>query len=222
MLFGGYEPDRYDGELAILPLLPGGFPLDSPDTISDWRVNVTSFSLRLPNETIALTNESFHMDGILDSGCPYLDVPNDKLFKLIGSQYEKSLQWTPCEMKDLNASLDIGFGETTISVPFHNLIGPGYDLAEDKPVRMTNGTEGCSFRLSGTGLDYEEDWSELMLGGPFLQSAYVVHHADQLLVGLAQSRAGSSRSSAKKGGTIVPLRAGDTSWQRGTQVQARS
>jgi hypothetical protein len=154
LILGGYEPEGYEDELAILPLIASQSSRQLESAFYQWQVNVTSFSLRLPDRTIPLLNNTPWITAVLDTGTPWIDVPNAKMLEYLDSEYDKQLDWVPCDMRQLDASLEIGFDGKLISVPFHNIIGPAYNTDTDNPVVMRNDTEGCSLRtlsISETG-----------------------------------------------------------------------
>ncbi|KAK5135572.1 hypothetical protein LTR08_005052 [Meristemomyces frigidus] len=182
ILFGGYDTNRYIGNLTILEI--------QPDPLSGiyWAFLVpwTSLTLTTSSGPTLLTSDTFNAPALLDSGTSFTLLPSDVYNELaiyLGAYPNETVQQilVPCDIGE--GSLDFGFGGSSapiVSVPFAELAPLAFDLKTGDPVFLEDGTQACSFGIG-------EAEGVIALGDSFLRSAYVVYDLDSKLIGLAQS-----------------------------------
>ncbi|KAF3933222.1 Candidapepsin-1 [Dactylellina cionopaga] len=191
ILFGGYDTDKFEGELALLDIQP-----DERGEFSSFIVAWTGFSITTENDgEVALTDSRFAEPAYLDSGTTLTVLPAQLAYQLIqaaGAVYEQSsdIYLVDCETASANATLNYQFGGTngpTIKVPFSELVLPIRDANGDFVEQ--NGIQYCLF-----GIKPGDSGDILLFGDTFLRSAYVVYDLDGQAIGLAQARTGSTGS----------------------------
>ncbi|KAK6543702.1 hypothetical protein TWF694_000437 [Orbilia ellipsospora] len=185
ILFGGYDTEKFEGDLSLLSIQP-----DETGTISSFIVAWTSFSITTENDgTVPLTTKDFAQPAYFDSGTTLTVLPSQLAYQLIqaaGAVYEESsdIYLVTCDTASANATLNYQFGGSNgpiINVPFSELVLPIKDSNGD-PVTV-DGTEYCLF-----GIKPGEVNDILLFGDTFLRSAYVVYDLDGATIGLAQSK----------------------------------
>lgn len=199
LLFGGYDTDKYTGNLTILEIQP-----DLDTGIKD-EFNVAWTSLTFTNSTgsVKLSSDSFKVPALLDSGTSFTYIPNgmyDRLAGHFGAYTNETNQQilVPCDVGE--GSLDFGFGGSStpiVSVPFSELAPLAYGSEMGHPIYLPEGSQACMF-----GLGPSDGEDEITLGDTFLRSAYVVYELDAKLIAMAQSNLNSTSSN------VVEIQAG--------------
>ncbi|KAK4540110.1 hypothetical protein LTR36_009775 [Oleoguttula mirabilis] len=190
ILFGGYDTDKYTGNLTVLKILDA-------DRLKVWW---SSLTLTDSNGSITLLSDSFPYPASLDIGSSASHVPSgvwSKLCERFGVRNQNigtdaypndAACVVPCDLG--YGSLDFGFGGsngTIVSVPFSELAPPGFNARTGEPLYYPNGTRMCLFGLTpGTDGD--------VFGDTLLRSAYVVYDLDNEKIAIAQSNVSSTSS----------------------------
>jgi hypothetical protein len=191
VLFGGYDTDKYSGQLAVLEIDPDA----QTGTISSMTVAWTSFSLTDSTGTTPLTTGEFPLPAVLDSGTSITVIPSD-LFSQLAYYFEAVNDPTygtlvDCAIGTVSGSLNYGFGGSDgpiISVSFSELAIPLYD-EQGNPLTFEDGSDACFF-----GLQAATQGEPIILGDTFLRSAYVVYDLDKQQIGIAPTVFGTTSS----------------------------
>lgn len=192
VLFGGYDTDKYNGDLTILDIQPDA----QSGSITSMTVAWTSLTVTDSNGTaVAISGSDFPLPAVLDSGTTLTVIPPDMFAQLadyFGAVSDDTYGvLVQCNISQYPGSLDFGFGGeggATISVSYGELALPLTDN-NGNPLTFDDGTEACSF-----GLDQTSENEPVLLGDTFLRSAYVVYDLDNQQIGLAQTNFESTSS----------------------------
>ncbi|KAK6501475.1 hypothetical protein TWF481_009313 [Arthrobotrys musiformis] len=191
ILFGGYDTEKYFGDLALLDIQP-----DENQVISSFIVAWTGFSITTENDgEVALTTSDFDQPAYLDSGTTLTVLPSqiaNQLVDAAGAIYDESsgIYLVDCQVGSANATLNYQFGGAngpTIKVPFGELVLPIRDSNGDYLV--SNGIQYCLF-----GIKPGDVGDILLFGDTFLRSAYVVYDLDGQKIGIAQANTDATGS----------------------------
>jgi len=182
VLFGGYDSDKYSGQLTILEIYPDA----QTGTISSMTVAWTSLSVTDSSGTTLLSSSDFPLPAVLDSGTALTIIPSD-LYNQLANYFEVVSDPTygplvSCSIGSVTGSLDYGFGGSngpSISVSFSELALPAVDY-QGNPLTFEDGSAACSF-----GLGAATQGEPILLGDTFLRSAYVVYDLDSQQIGIA-------------------------------------
>ena len=180
VLFGGYDSEKFSGDLTALELQPDV----QTGNITSFTVAWTSLSITNDDSvTIFLTPNGFAAPTMLDSGTTLTSLPQD-LYNSVAT-YVGAVDSTSsgplvlCNISSYQGTLSFGFGGDNgprISVPFSELALPAAD-PQGKPLTFEDGSPACRFGLFAS--------SETLFGHTFLRSAYVVYDLDALKIGIA-------------------------------------
>jgi hypothetical protein len=160
LIFGGIDTGKYIGALAKLPILPAE---DTPLGADRYYVTMTGIGLTLPDGNI-VQSERLNTPVFLDSGATLSHLPTRIYEALVGSftdamfDLESGFYLVPCEVTELEGSVDFYFEGKTIRVPFNEFIW-----------------QQSGYCILGVMPDDEES----ILGDTFLRAAYVVYDQDQ-------------------------------------------
>ncbi|KAK6348138.1 hypothetical protein TWF718_005952 [Orbilia javanica] len=191
ILFGGYDTEKFFGDLALLDIQP-----DENQVVSSFIVAWTGFSITTENDgEVALTTKDFDQPAYLDSGTTLTVLPSqiaNQLIDAAGAIYDESsgIYLVPCDVGTANATLNYQFGGAdgpTIKVPFSELVLPIRDSNGD--FLQSGGIQYCLF-----GIKPGDVGDILLFGDTFLRSAYVVYDLDGQKIGIAQANTDSTRS----------------------------
>ncbi len=184
VLFGGYDTDKYSGQLMILQIYPDA----QSGTISSMTVAWSSLAVTDSSGTTQLSASEFPLPAVLDSGTTLTVIPSDMFSQLAtyfgvvnDPTYGTLVQ---CSIGSASGSLDYGFGGTggpVIQVSFAELAIPLFDN-QGNPLTFQDGSAACAF-----GLSPATQGEPVLLGDTFLRSAYVVYDLDAQQIGLAQT-----------------------------------
>ncbi|KAK3064132.1 hypothetical protein LTR53_018611, partial [Teratosphaeriaceae sp. CCFEE 6253] len=179
----------YHGSLTVLPME------EDLDIHQIWlyQLNISSVTLTDAQGTVQnLSADRVGLQGTIDSGAAMTVIPEPmfrKLVKMVGAYSPFHIDdelYVPCENRHRAGSLDFEFAskESRISVSLWNMITPGFDLMTGEPMLDENGARMCQLMVAPG----EADSSVLELNQVLLRSAYVVHHLDENVLGIAQVR----------------------------------
>ena len=180
ILFGGIDTAKFKGKLHTIPIDIRKGRSDP----SEFMITLTGLGLTNDaSQTLNLTDKSFGIPVLLDSGTTYTYVPSDlylSISKQLGVQFVSGTSVVPCSIKDYNGTVDFDFSGFEIHVPFNELVVDAFDLY-GQPVHFDDGQELCFFGI------FPEDSSDntYVLGDTFLRSAYVVYDLDNAEISLA-------------------------------------
>ncbi|MCJ1403778.1 hypothetical protein MMC11_007001 [Xylographa trunciseda] len=177
ILFGGVDTACYQGELQSVPVIPynGNYTilqvtLNSVNTTTGGNLNTTS-STDLPQIAV------------LDSGASAVLLPTDiaqQIWSTFGVTYSNANRQAtcPCSIANSTGTVDFGFSGIKISVPVSEFVrefrgdaapSPGTCLFDVQPL-LTSGS-----------------YAPIILGDPFLRSAYVVYDLGNNEISMAQT-----------------------------------
>ena len=189
VLFGGYDTDKYEGDLVLLPIQPDAQSNDFSSMTVAW----TSIAVTDSTGSTILNSDDFPLPAVLDSGTTYTLVPQDLFTQL--AEYFGAIQdpdfgnLVQCNISNAVGSIDFGFGDgPLISVPYSEFAVPAFDQS-GSPLTFQDNSEACHF-----GIDTSPDGSSILFGDTFLRSAYVVYDLDALQIGIAQTNFNSTTS----------------------------
>ncbi|KAK6358204.1 hypothetical protein TWF730_007555 [Orbilia blumenaviensis] len=191
ILFGGYDTEKYFGDLALLDIQP-----DENRIISSFIVAWTGFSITTESDgEVPLTTSDFDQPAYLDSGTTLTVLPSliaNQLIDAAGAIYDESsgIYLVTCDVAGANATLNYQFGGPsgpTIRVPFGELVLPIRDVNGD--YLQVNGVQYCLF-----GIKPGDVGDILLFGDTFLRSAYVVYDLDGQKIGIAQANTDATGS----------------------------
>ncbi|KAF3183460.1 hypothetical protein TWF225_000199 [Orbilia oligospora] len=191
ILFGGYDTEKYFGDLALLDIQP-----DENKIISSFIVAWTGFSITTEGDgEVPLTTRDFDQPAYLDSGTTLTVLPSqiaNQLIDAAGAIYDESsgIYLVACDVGNANATLNYQFGGPngpTIRVPFGELVLPIRDSNGD--FLRAGGIQYCLF-----GIKPGDVGDILLFGDTFLRSAYVVYDLDGQKIGIAQANTDATDS----------------------------
>ncbi|KAK1073142.1 hypothetical protein LTR12_010167 [Friedmanniomyces endolithicus] len=183
LLFGAYDPSKFEGSLAVVPMQK-----DSDfDRFMDYQVNVSSVALTDSRGTTKrITPTTFNSIAMLDSGTVMSILSKDlyrALVEATGAHYIPSKAdgrlWLDCKKIPVG-SMNFEFGNlgerSQIAVKLADFFAPGQEPEAD-------GSTLCEFSANDEAHD-----DTLALNQSFMRSAYIVHHLDEKVIGLAQAK----------------------------------
>jgi hypothetical protein len=192
IIFGGYDTDKFEGELAVFDIQPA-----EQDQISRNLIIWSSIGVTDKSGSVVIPTQSTPQSVLLDSGTALTIVPQDiftSLATYFGAVYSKSIgTWVVnCDLG--YGTVDFGFGGPSgaiISVPFQELAVFITDN-QGNIYTYNDGTPACQL-----GFDVADSQSGVILGDTFLRSAYVVYDIDRSQIGIAQTKFNVSSSNIK-------------------------
>ncbi|KUI68353.1 Aspartic proteinase yapsin-6 [Cytospora mali] len=194
VIFGGIDTGKYVGALEKCPMLD----LDENPTGSNrYWIYLTALGMTLPSGESGLIADG-ELPVFLDSGGTFTRLPT-QLFESIGAAFpgaqydsDQGVFVVDCDVGDDGGSVDFGFNNKYISVPFDDFI---WKVNEDDD-------------LCVLGIMPEDE--EPVLGDSFLRAAYVVYDQDNRNLHLAQAaNCGSNLIAISAGEDAVPSVSGD-------------
>lgn len=204
ILFGGYDTDKYTGDLLTLAIQPDA----QTGTISTMTVALTSLGIEDSSGSQSLTNSSFAEAALLDSGTTLTLLPPaifESLSTYFNAQYDsqEGVALVECTtVQNAKGTVNFGFGGSggpVIKVPYSEFAVPIY-TSTGQPATFNNGATACMFGI----LDQNQASLGIILGDTFLRSAYVVYDLDNKQIALAQSSFNSQSSNVKDIGSGTP------------------
>lgn len=188
ILFGGFDEEKYEGELRSVPLILG--TVGGEKVFTEWRVNLTSVSRADENGNVELlTASNFTIQVILDTGSPNMYLPTD-LYAAITAPLNPAIistfPYVACTFRDSTTALEFSFPGRNrsegpkIRVPYREIIYPFGYPANMGEIRDSEGNELCYFGLQPT------DGAIRLIGATLIRSAYMVYDAENLEIRMAQ------------------------------------
>ncbi|MCJ1319076.1 hypothetical protein MMC15_004409 [Xylographa vitiligo] len=177
ILFGGVDTACYQGELQSVPIIPyqGNYTilqvtLNSVNTTTNGSLNTTS-STDLPQVAV------------LDTGASGVLLPTDiaqQIWLTFGVTYSNAngLASCPCSLANSTGTVDFGFSGIKVSVPISEFVRPYRGNTAPSP-------GSCLFDVQPL-LTYGS-YAPILLGDPFLRSAYVVYNLGNNEISIAQT-----------------------------------
>lgn len=177
ILFGGVNTDKYEGDLASLPILQtyGGY----------YELSIALTGLTNAGSNLS-SSSSLPAAVLLDSGATLTYLPDDivtEIYNQVQAVYQSDVgaAYVPCSVETSNATVDFDFSGQTIRVPYDELFLNAGTNNFGEPLTFTNGEQACLFGIApaqgGTNV----------LGDTFLRSAYVVYDLANNEISLAQT-----------------------------------
>jgi hypothetical protein len=197
ILFGGVNTEKYEGELATLPIL----------STSGQYFELTIALTGVANSGSDLSSSSSLPAAVLlDSGATLTYLPNDitqEIYNAVQAVYQSDVgaAYAPCTLASSAATVDYTFSGVTIKVPYNELFLSAGTNNFGQPITFSNGEEACLF-----GIAPAQD-GIAVLGDTFLRSAYVVYDLSNNEISLAQTVFNSTTDNVQmitKGGDGVP------------------
>ncbi|KAE9374361.1 acid protease [Stipitochalara longipes BDJ] len=190
VLLGGVDTSKFVGELQTYPVVP--YP--GTELYFQLNINMSSASVGGSNPITGNSNASeFPASVLVDTGNPNLLLPTSLVTNIYSTYNIGTLTLANgakfgicnCSLGSSTATLDIGFTNLKISIPFSDLvISPtaelyaGFNIPASE--QIVNGS--CMFLVSPSSPIFGN-----ILGDNFLRYAYVVVDLDSKQVGLAES-----------------------------------
>jgi hypothetical protein len=202
MLFGGYDTEKYTGDLMALDIQPDALS----GKVNTMTVAWTSLSITDSRGSTLLTSTNFAAPAVLDSGTSYTALPT-AIFNNIVSYFgvvndENYGNLVRCNVSSYKGTIDYGFGGfkgPVISVKYAEVVIPIYDQDGTQPT-FIDGSYACAF-----GIFPVSSGEQILFGDTFLRSAYVIYDLENKQIGLAPTNFGSTESNVieiGKGGGI--------------------
>ena len=189
ILFGGYDHDKYIGDLNTLPIQPSGKTNKVDTMFVEW----TSLCIHTPGFDLSITPpNNFSANAVLDSGTTLTGLPTcifSDVATYFGAANVSNVWIVNCSIAAGQGSVDFGFGDTgqRISVDFSELALP---ILYPNGSSITNGAEdACLF-----GFMPIPDGEDILFGDTFLRSAYVVYDLDKQEISMAPTNFKSTTS----------------------------
>ncbi|KIW97305.1 uncharacterized protein Z519_02697 [Cladophialophora bantiana CBS 173.52] len=177
ILFGGVNTEKYEGELATIPIIPS---------------NGVYFQLAIA--LTGLVSAGFDLSSssslpaavLLDSGATLSYLPNDitqEIYNQVQAVYQSDVgaAYAPCSLSSSSATIDFTFSGQTIRVPYNELFLDAGVNNFGQPMTFQNGEEACLFGIAPA------QGEMAVLGDTFLRSAYVVYDLANNEISLAQT-----------------------------------
>ncbi|KAK4107889.1 acid protease [Canariomyces notabilis] len=191
LIFGGIDTGKYIGELAKLPILDRR---ETPRTADRYYVTMTGVGLTLPDGSV-VQSETLEVPVFLDSGSTFSYLP-PAIYEAFASAFNDAeydprtgFYYLPCDVADVDGSVDFYFGEKAIRVSLNDFIWQvqGYCILGVLP-----------------------DNEEPILGDTFLRAAYVVFDQDNRNLHIAQAaNCGTNLVAIGSGVDAVPSSTGE-------------
>lgn len=190
VIFGGVDTSKYIGKLAKLPMLS---PQNSPGGANRYYVTMTGVGITAPGGQ-AVRSEDINVPVFFDSGGTLSQLPTP-IFQAFAAFFsdaefdpESGFYYVPCDVTDLDGSIDFYFGDKTIRVPLNDFIWQVQGF--------------CILGVTATD-------GESVLGDTFLRAAYVVHDQDNRNLHIAQAaNCGTNIVAIGSGSDAVPSSTG--------------
>ena len=189
ILFGGVDTAKFEGDLTTLSL----------QASDDYKVHADAISFRKSSSVL----KSFSGAVLIDSGHTFSYLPDD-LVDLIWKETKAQLYspdpsaprlynvvpFVDCDSSS-SMTLDFNFGTTKIQVPISKFT---YANANPPP----NGPQ-CLLAILPQIRLYKKGRGQPVLGGKFLEIAYVVHDLDNHEISIAQAKSGAASAVVELG-----------------------
>ncbi|KAJ9611539.1 hypothetical protein H2200_004723 [Cladophialophora chaetospira] len=176
ILFGGVNTEKYEGDLATVPIL----------STQGQYYELTIALTGVANAGSAISSSSLPAAVLLDSGATLTYLPNDvtqEIYTAVQAVYQSDVgaAYAPCSLSSSAATIVFTFSGVTIKVPYDELFLSAGTNNLGQPITFANGEEACLF-----GIAPAQDGIPV-LGDTFLRSAYVVYDLENNEISLAQT-----------------------------------
>ena len=197
ILFGGVNTDKYEGDLATVPIL------STQGQYFELSIALTGVA----NAGAQVSSSSSLPEAVLlDSGATLTYLPNDitqEIYNAVQAVYQNDVgaAYAPCSLASSDATIDYTFSGATIKVPYNELFLSAGTNNFGQPITFDNGEEACLFGIA------PNQGGMSVLGDTFLRSAYVVYDLANNEISLAQTTFNSTTDNVQmitKGSTGVP------------------
>jgi hypothetical protein len=202
VLFGGYDTEKYSGNLLALPIQPDAIS----GKINTMTVTWTSLTIKSSQSNMILTSADFAAPAVLDSGTSYTALPIaifNKTAAYFGAVNDDNYGYLVyCSIRQYEGSLDYGFGGSTgpvISVKYEELAIPVY-LENGTQLTFSDGSFACAF-----GLFPVVDGEQILFGDTFLRSSYAVYDLENKRIALTTTNFGSTNSNVVEIGRGISI-----------------
>ncbi|KIW27385.1 uncharacterized protein PV07_07126 [Cladophialophora immunda] len=188
ILFGGVNTEKYEGELATIPIIP------SNGVYFQLAIALTGL---VSSGSDLSSSSSLPAAVLLDSGATLTYLPNDitqDIYNQVQAVYQTDVgaAYAPCSLSSSSATIDFTFSGQTIRVPYNELFLDAGTNNFGQPITFENGEEACLFGIAPT------QGSMAVLGDTFLRSAYVVYDLANNEISLAQTVFNSTGSNVQE------------------------
>lgn len=210
LLFGGIDTEKYQGNLALLDLIP------DPDVnqVVEFNVPLTSVAGYSSTGSDVFGSTSYPITALLDSGTTLSYLPVDltnQIWQEVGAAYvgQIGVAVVPCALANTNSYFSFGFGGPRgplINVTMAELV---LDTVSNLPFPSGKfrGKASCTFGIQAQAPNDDGSAPSYLLGDTFLRSAYVVYDLVNNQVALAQTQANATASNVvpfPSNGATVP------------------
>ncbi|KAH0555740.1 hypothetical protein GP486_006315, partial [Trichoglossum hirsutum] len=192
IIFGGVDTKKYTGHLEKRPIIPAA---SAPKGGDRYWIYMTSLGITKPGQSpksYTLSGGAQGQPVFLDSGATLSGLPPALAAAIVadfpGATLDPStnLYTVDCAVASQAGTVDFGFGNTTIHVPYHEFIW-----------RDPTGTCNVGVEVATDG--------EPVLGDSFLRAAYVVYDQDNQNIHVANAaNCGTNVVTIGKGPDAVP------------------
>jgi hypothetical protein len=194
ILFGGVDTEKFEGELATLPIQA------QSGVFSEFLVTLTGVSL---GGTVLASNQAQAV--LLDTGSSLTYLPDqiaEAIFEQVGAQFDSTQEtaFVPCSVASNTSTLDFTFSSPTIKVPMDELVIQ-VTSTNGRPLTFSDGTRACVFGIAPAG------GSTAVLGDTFIRSAYLVYDLANNEISIAQTTFNATASNVLEittGSAAVP------------------
>ncbi|KAJ3474604.1 hypothetical protein NLG97_g9768 [Lecanicillium saksenae] len=197
LLFGAIDTEKYQGNLALLDLLPEA---ERSNKVVEFNVPLTSVEGYSSSGSDAFGSASFPITALLDSGTTLSYLPTDiarQIFQEVGAieSTELGVSVLPCNVANTGAYISFGFGGPQgprINVTMDELVldNAGVNIATGRH----RGTPACVFGIQAQGRNKDGSESTYLLGDTFMRSAYVVYDLVNNQVAIAPTKFNATSS----------------------------
>ncbi|EXJ72369.1 uncharacterized protein A1O5_04873 [Cladophialophora psammophila CBS 110553] len=177
ILFGGVNTEKYEGELATIPIIPSNGVY--------FQLAIALTGLVSAGSDLS-SSSSLPAAVLLDSGATLSYLPNDitqEIYNQVQAVYQSDVgaAYAPCSLSSSSATIDFTFSGQTIRVPYNELFLGASVNNFGQPMTFQNGEEACLFGIAPA------QGGMAVLGDTFLRSAYVVYDLANNEISLAQT-----------------------------------
>ena len=185
ILFGGVNKDKYNGDLATVPIIK------EFNAYYEFIIALTGVTISDGSSSTSFdSSTSLPTAALLDSGSSLVYLPNDiteDIYNSVGATYDSQsgVAYVDCTLANNASTLDFDFSGQTIQVPYNELV-LDVGSSDGNQLTFSNGVPACVFGIAPA------QGSEPVLGDTFLRSAYVVYDLENNEISLAQTNFNST------------------------------
>ncbi|CAK1354068.1 unnamed protein product [Cercospora beticola] len=206
LVFGGLDTTRYVGELATIDLMNNTRPyigIDGKNTTAPRRfiTTITGAEFTAGNNTTTLWSSDAEGMAAWNLDDPAVAVipstASQTMLLPYGHYAAYILPYFPfltpngsciCDYADTEDKITFTFGgKIKIEVGVKDLIKQPVDLAAGRPLQYANGSDQCTFMITPDFREDEDEKTWYSLGGPVLESMFMVFDMDNNQISIAQA-----------------------------------